>query len=157
MERFEYGQEKQKYERLKEKALNMGLKQYQIDRTLIPEDFGAEINNNFPELTAEEEQLIEELYRDRDKVMDDRDGVKAVLKPLMAQEMQLSIEIDGINRRICGLQGHRLAEESLHLTGAYSYGYLCLVCRQFINDGAISNKDVLVDGASAPKRLSYKK
>ena len=47
MEKFEYGDEKLRYERLKEKALEMGLKEYQIEASLIPMDFGLEINNNF--------------------------------------------------------------------------------------------------------------
>lgn len=157
MEKFEYGEEKLEYEKRKERALAGGLKQYQIYSTLIPEDFGLEINNNFPELSSEDLELLESLYNDRDVMVDTRDQIIRVINPLIDREKVLSSKIDKINKKICNIQGHRLDEESLHLTGAYSHGYICLVCGQFIKNSVITDKDVLVKKPDGPKRIRYKK
>ena len=153
MEKFQYGDEKLKYERLKEKALEMGLKEYQIKKAFIPEDIGSEINNNFPELNEEEEELLEKLFTDRERAFTERDKIIKIINPLILEEAKLSSEIDKVNKKICNIQGHRLDEDSLHLTGAYSYGYICLVCKQFISSNIISDKDVLVKNNKPLKKI----
>ena len=157
MERFEYGAEKIKYEKLKERAQAFGLKQYQIDDTLISDDFGSEINNSFPSLSEDDEKMIKFLCNKRELATVEREQVIRVLDPLIQREKKLSMEIDDLNTKICYIQGHRLAEDSLRLTDTNGYGYICLVCNRFIRTGSITDKDVLVNKLDGPKKIRYKK
>ena len=157
MKEFEYGEQKQRYEKMKKRALAGGLKQYQIDSALIPEDFGREINNDFPQLSDEEKIFLEFIYTNRELAINEREQVIRVMNQLIQREERLSSEIDEMNKKICGIQGHRLDEESLRPTKTYGFSYTCLVCGQLIRQGMITDKDVLVKNSNVPKRIRYKK
>ena len=155
MEKFEYGKKKVKFEKMKERALSMGMAKYKIYNSLLPIDCGKEIDNNFPNLTDLEINEIEKLYSDKDRLEDDYKKIIKILEPLIVKEKELSIEIQNIKNNICLIQGHRLDEDSYRVLER-GYGYRCLVCSKIITNKMINDNDVLVSNKSY-KRVLYKK
>ncbi len=157
MEKFEYGEQKLKYEKMRARALTMGLKQYQINSALVPDGFGPAINNDFPELSEEEQKQLASLYDARKLALEEREQVIRVMDPLIEREKKLSFEIDEVNKKICNIQGHRLDEESIQLTKVYGSAYLCVVCGRLVGSSLINDKDVFVKSEDGLKRIRYKK
>ena len=139
------------------RALGMGLRERDVNKSLLP------INNDFnenvalSEIDATEQSVLRELYEYRDNLILEHEKVAKELEEIELREKELLLDINRTSRSICTLEGHRLDEDSYYLTKALGFGYDCLVCRRFVSEDDICSEDVIISKKSDYKRSLKKR
>ena len=139
------------------RALGMGLREREVNKSLLPENDDYEENVALCEIDSTEQSALKGLYEYRDNLLLEHAKVFKKLEELSLREKELLLDINLSSRNICLLEGHRLDEDSYYLTKALGFGYNCLVCRRFIPEEDICSEDIFITKNSDYKRSLKKR
>ncbi len=100
---------------------------------------------------------INELSAIRNNLLKEYMKVLNILNPLVEEEHKLLMQINTVNKKICGIEGHKL-DNDLFMTKEYGKTYKCVSCGALIGLDALGYKDTFIrDENKKYVRILYKK